>query len=129
MGTFLGFKKGSYSVTPQQNATSEASYGHGNMNYFFVALDDYNNNHISNSVIVSSQQYIGNNIIARIQMSEIFSNTMFNVTSDGIFKTREYLGPVNIEKMHIQLLDKYGDTIDMNNNDISMTIELTQIYS
>ena len=129
LGTFLGFKKGSYSVTPQQNATSEASYGHGKMNYFFVALDDYNNNHVSNSVIVSSHQYIGNNIIARIQMSEIFSNTMFNVTSDGIFKTREYLGPVNIEKMHIQLLDKYGDTIDMNNNDISMTIELTQIYS
>jgi hypothetical protein len=129
LGTFLGFKKGSYSVTPEQNAISEASYGNGKMNYFFVAIDDYNNNYVSNTMITSSQQYIGNNMMARIQMNKINSNTIFNVTADGIFKTREYLGPVNIEKMHIQLLDKYGNVIDMNNNDISMTIELTQIYS
>lgn len=129
LGTFLGFKKGLYSVNPRQNAISEASYGNGKMNYFFIAIDDYNKNYVSNTMIVSSQQYIGNNMMARIPMNEIYSNTMFNVTADGIFKTREYLGPVNIEKMHIQLLDKYGNTIDMNDNDISMAIELTQIYS
>ena len=99
------------------------------MNYFFVSIDDYNNNYVSNTMITSSQQYIGNNMMARIPMNKIHSNTLFNVTADGIFKTREYLGPVNIEKMHIQLLDKYGNTIDMNDNDISMAIELTQIYS
>lgn len=129
LGTFLGFKKGSYSVTPELSAISEAIYGNGKMNYFFIAIDDYNKNYVSNTMIVSSQQYIGNNMMARIPMNEIYSNTLFNVTADGIFKTREYLGPVNIEKLHIQLLDKYGNAIDMNDNDISMAIELTQIYS
>lgn len=144
LGTFLGFKKGTYRVTRKnkyyitnnKDATtyegyleSETSYGNGRINYVFISIDDYNKNCISNPVIASSRQYIGDNIIGRIPITENFTSIMSNNGYDKIFKEREFLGPVNIEKLHIKILDKYGNPVDFNNNDISMAIELIEIYS
>ena len=47
---------------------------------------------------------------------------------DRIFKTREYFGPVKIERLKIQLVDKYGKKINLNKNDFSFTLECTQLY-
>ena len=30
-------------------------------------------------------------------------------------KTREYFGPVNIERLHVSLIDEYGKILDLNN--------------
>ena len=38
--------------------------------------------------------------------------------------TRTYFGPVDIQKLKIQLLDDYGRIVDMNNMDISIAINL-----
>ena len=54
---------------------------------------------------------------------------MLHTASDKIFKQRDYLGPVNLNKFRIKLLDKYGNVLDLNNNDFSMSIEMTQLYS
>ena len=48
--------------------------------------------------------------------------------SDGIFKTREYFGPVKIERLKVQIIDKHGKKIDLNKNDFSFTLECIQIY-
>jgi len=55
-------------------------------------------------------------------------NIIYNNPSDRIFKQRDYFGPVNIEKLHIRLLDRFGDPIDMVNTDYSLAIELTCLY-
>lgn len=144
LGTFLGFKKTFYKIMRQNkeyitnntNATvyegyleSETSYGNGRINYVFISIDDFNKNCITNPVLASSHQYIGDNIIGRIPINQNYTVIMNNNGSDRIFKEREYLGPVSIEKLHIKILDKYGNVIDFNNIDISMAIELTEIYS
>jgi hypothetical protein len=38
---------------------------------------------------------------------------------------REYYGPVNIEKMQIQMLDEYGRIINLNNMDFSFCLTFT----
>ena len=49
-------------------------------------------------------------------------------SSDMVTKTRNYFGPVNIQKLRIQLLDEYGRVINMNNMDYSLCLDFTCIY-
>lgn len=138
LGSFLGFTSTSYSVnstdTNEQNTYKgylecETAYGNGRSNYLFISIEDFNKNCISNPIIASSTQYLGDSVIGRIPITESFGSVMPSNASDKIFKQREYLGPVNIDKFHIKLLDKFNNVIDLNNNDISLALELTEIYS
>ena len=43
-------------------------------------------------------------------------------------KTRKYNGPVNIRNLNIKILDRFGETIELNNMDYSFTLELEVLY-
>lgn len=109
---------------------SESSYGSAVTQYFFLELDDYNRNFTSNTIIAETGggTHLGNNIIARIPMTAPALNTNYTSPSDLIFKQRDYFGPVKIEKLHLRLVDRFGDTLDVQNNDYSVAIELTTTY-
>jgi hypothetical protein len=146
LGWFMGFRKQSYvvtqihrfvdntsysgkSVTYRGFLQSESSYGSSLHNYVFVEINDYNKNFITDSVVsITNNAYIGNNIIARIHITSGSNNIVFNNTADLIFKMREYLGPVNIKRLAIRLLNKFGEPIDLNNNDFSLALEFKILY-
>jgi hypothetical protein len=146
LGWFMGFRKPSYIVTQINTFVdnvsfagksvvylgflqSESSYGSSLHNYVFVEINDYNKNFITDSVVsMTNNAYIGNNIIARIHITSGSNNVVFNNTADLIFKMREYLGPVNIKRLAIRLLNKFGDPIDLNNNDFSLALEFKILY-
>lgn len=109
---------------------SESSYGSAVTQYFFLELDDYNRNFTSNTIIAETGggTHLGNNIIARIPMTAPALNTNYTSPSDLIFKQRDYFGPVKIEKLHLRLVDRFGETLDIQNNDYSVAIELTTTY-
>jgi len=109
---------------------SESSYGRAVTQYFFLELDDYNRNFTSNTIIAETGggTHLGNNVIARIPMTAPALNTNYTSPSDLIFKQRDYFGPVKIEKLHLRLVDRFGDTLDIQNNDYSVAIELTTTY-
>jgi len=48
---------------------------------------------------------------------------------DNIYKKREYFGPVNIERLHIKFIDKFGDYLDLKHCDYSLSLEFEQLYS
>ena len=109
---------------------SESSYGSSVAQYFFLELDDYNRNFTTNTIIAETGggTHLGNNIIARIPITAPSLNINHANPSDLIFKQRDYFGPVKIEKLHLHLIDKYGETLDIQNNDYSVAIELTTTY-
>ena len=109
---------------------SESSYGSSVMQYFFLELDDYNRNFTTNTIIAETGggTHLGNNVIARIPITSPSLNINHSNPSDMIFKQRDYFGPVKIEKLHLHLIDKYGETLDIQNNDYSVAIELTTTY-
>ena len=77
----------------------------------------------------TGENAIGDNILGRISIDESFSTVLYHKLFDPIFKQRDYMGPVNLNKFRIKILDKYGNVIDMNNNDISLSLEITILYS
>jgi hypothetical protein len=136
-GWNLGFRKKSYQFDPTFTGpyviTSESSYGSLFDNYFFIEIDDYQRNFVTDSIVsvvkTNNVGYLGKNIIARIPISTSFNVITLNNVSDGLFKTRDYFGPVRLEKLHIRLLDRFGQVISLNQNDFSMMIELKELFS
>jgi hypothetical protein len=134
-GWNLGFRKKTYDGNSSNGyiVVSEASYGSSFDNYFFIEIDDYQRNVVTDSIVsvvkTLNTGYLGKNIIARIPISTSFNVVTFNNASDGLFKTRDYFGPVRLEKLRIRLLDRFGQVISLNQNDFSMMIELKELFS
>ncbi len=96
--------------------------------YLFLVVDDFNNNVNTNMFSAFNSSILSKNILARISIK----GTVFSILSDDskhITSTvREYFGPVNIEKLRIQLLDEYGRILEMNNMDFSMALNIKSVY-
>ena len=148
LGWMLGFRKSRYVVNRtnvklsysdnEKNAityvgylSSESSFGSMD-NYLFIEIDDYHNNFTTDTVIstnTATSSYIGKNILARITVSSGSNSIINNNAGDYIFRTRDYFGPIKLEKMNIRLLNRFGDVINLNMNDYSFALEITQLYS
>ena len=109
---------------------AEITYGSNVSDYFYVYVDDYNNNYYNTiTAITNDETYFENNILAKININGNFNQILFGNGSDLILKNREYFGPVNIEKLHIMLLDIYGKPYNLNNNNYSFALEFTILYT
>jgi hypothetical protein len=51
-----------------------------------------------------------------------------NDNNNSLAKIRRYNGPVNLSKIQIKVLDKFGNVIDLNNMDFSLTLEMEILY-
>lgn len=110
---------------------SESTYGGNVQNYIYLEIDDFNRNFVTNTFYCENSYgtYLGNNIMGRISVSSGMNTIVTNTASDLLFKTREYFGPIRLEKLHIRLLNKYGDLVPLNANDFSLMLELDVLYS
>lgn len=117
-------------VTYHAYLEGESSYGSTIWHYIYVDVDDYNKNFITNSIIAQTgDSYLGFNILGRITISSGHLTIVNDNAGDMMFKSREYLGPVRLEKLTIRLLDKFGNVIILNQNDYSIALELEVLYN
>ena len=144
-GWMLGFRKEEYIITHSDNyinitdasyeivfnafLSSESMYIITSDSYIFLEIDDYHNNFATNTLIsTNSTSYLGKNILARIVLKNGTNTIITDTTGDGIFKRREYFGPIKLEKLKIRLLNKFGDVIDLKNSDYSFVLGLKLLY-
>jgi hypothetical protein len=92
--------------------------------YIYLCINDFQNN-VKNTVITDNSI---DNILGRISISKDPFHVLIDSDSDKIFKTREYFGPVTLQKLHIQLKNKYGEIIDINDENFNFALEINQIY-
>jgi hypothetical protein len=127
LGWMLGFRFGQYEGNTSY--VSEAPYILKSPRYIFLRIDDYNNT--SNESIVSAfnSSISTNNILAKISNAEHINDNIFMMTLEDKFvsgcKERTYSGPVDIEKLRIQLIDEFGRIVNLNGSDFSFSLEFT----
>jgi len=127
LGWTLGFRLMNYlNVTC---ITSEGLYDGGGDRYIYVSVNDYQNNVNENNVVCFDKSILDEYVIAKIPLV----NGKFSITSNdynglSLSKIRRYNGPVNIRRLHIKLMDKFGEIIDLNNMDYSLTFEMEILY-
>lgn len=104
---------------------SEGQYDTQNPRYIYLVVDDYNHNSHNSLVAAFNSSLLSKHILARISLKQ--GNNNLSSNDYGLAATpptRSYFGPVDIQKLKIQLLDDYGRIVDMNNMDISIAINL-----
>lgn len=125
-GWLIGFRQGYY-----ENALTYISEGIIDVigpRYIYLVVDDFNNNVLDGFYGAFTSSILNKNILARISL---IGNVFTSMTKDNfnlITTTRQYFGPVDIQKLQIQLLDEYGRTLDLNNMDYSFCLTFQTIY-
>ena len=125
-GWILGFRLANY-CDIKEKIQSEALFDGGGDRYIYVSINDYQYNNNTLNTVCFDKSILNEEIIAKIPM--INGKLSLVVTEDNpLTKIRRYTGPVNISKLHIKILDKFGNIIDLNNMDYSITLELEILY-
>jgi hypothetical protein len=126
LGWTIGFRNVEYSCST--NYTTEGIYNSVASDYIFFVLNDFNHSQSQNILAMYSKSYIGNNILAMIPLTSHSFHICFDSGADFIEKKREYFGPVNLQRLKIELRNQYGELLDLNNMDFSFSLEVELGY-
>ena len=125
-GWLMGFREGYY-----ENNVSYISEGIIDLvgtKYIYLVVDDFNNSVNDGFYGAFTTSILNKNILARISLQ----GSVFSVLSQSNFllttTPRQYFGPVDIQKLQIQLLDEYGRILNLNNMDYSFCLTFQTIY-
>lgn len=126
-GWMIGYRKSHYSNLLYY--VSESIIDLTGPKYFFLIVDDFNQNTNINFINTSKYGLLPDNIIARISVKcPVFSSQAQNDYS-VYSEPRYYYGPVNVSKLRVKVIDEYNRIINLNSNDFSFTLRMTTIYS
>ena len=141
LGWQLGFRSGEYqgetypSGTHGNNAfISEGVCFINGPQYVYVSINDYNNSsnnffRAAFSESILSPHILGRlNITSALQSNKVYKSGQDDNYNDSLNRTREYFGPVDIQRLTIQLLDEFGRVIDLNNMDWSFVLSFICLY-
>jgi hypothetical protein len=126
LGWILGFREGYYENNKVY--VGEAVMDTSGPKYMYLVIDDYHNNVNDNFYSAFNSSLLNKNILARISFNASAFNSVTQNNLSLITTSRQYFGPVDIEKFKIQLLDEYGRIIDLNNMDFSFCLTMQLIY-
>jgi hypothetical protein len=77
---------------------------------------------------VLPEAVINDNILALVPITSPKFTSTFDDNSDFIYKTRNYNGPIDIQKISIKILNAQGQLVYLHNFDYSFNLQITTIY-
>ena len=126
LGWLLGFRNGIYSGN--SSYVSEGVIDLIGPRYIYVSIDDFNNSVLNSFYGAFNSSIINKNILARITLQQGSFNIFAQNNLTSLTTPRAYFGPVDIQRLHVQLLDEYGRVINLNNMDFSFCLTFETIY-
>jgi hypothetical protein len=126
IGMNLGFLKRKYEGA--LSYTSETLIEPANIRYLYLAIDDFNNNVNNHFISAFNQSILSPNILARISVKGSYFSLMMETDLLNSTEPRKYFGPVDIQKLHIQVYDDHGRILDTNNSNFSCCILFKMLY-
>lgn len=126
-GWLLGFRNGVY--INNYTYVSEGMIDLLGPKYAYLVVDDFNNNVNNSFYSAFNSSLLNKNILSRISLQSFGKFTSLSENNLAVITfPRQYFGPVDIQKLHIQLLDEYGRIMDLNNMDYSFCLTLQSTY-
>lgn len=126
LGYQMGFRKMVYkNVTTIQ---SESHFDPTYSDYVYFTLNDYAGSQSSNVYGILPNSTLDKNILAVIPITTPQNTNTFDNNANFIYKTRNYIGPVDIGKITIGLVNQFGQEIDLHFTDFAFTLQVQAIY-
>ena len=132
LGWLLGYRLGVYKGA---SIISEGVCYTVGPKYMFLCINDHNNNVNNYFTSAFARSVLQKDILARINLANVLQdNGVYKSGQDDGFSTqinrsRNYFGPVNIQRLKITLLDEYGRVIDLNFMDWSFALAFECQYN
>jgi hypothetical protein len=129
LGWALGFRKPSYVIAQTNGSIISESIAQMDWKYLYLALDEFSNGNQNSFASQMSSSLINKNIIAKIVLNKttfdfgtiLATNANYgNLMSD----IRSYNGKIDIQKLNVQLLNEYGNVVNLNGADFSVGIQI-----
>ena len=139
MGWLFGFTKIKYTfltdyvsvatTTKEIGFNPEAPFDCTGTKFFLLEVNDYNNNAPAVLKYNIQDKYTFNvkDILAKIPNTSMTYCIIFEDSSDRVFKSRNYFGPVKLNKLRIRLLDDNGRIVNLNNSDVVISLEIESL--
>ena len=139
MGWLFGFTKSKYTFLKDYVSVAttikeigfnpEAPFDCTGTKFFLLEVNDYNNNSPAVLKYNIQDKYTFNvkDILAQIPNTATTYCIIFEDSSDRIFKSRNYFGPVKLNKLRIRLLDDNGRLVHLNNSDVVLSLEIESL--
>ncbi len=139
LGWMLGFRHGEYKNIELYGEdagsdkpiefVSEGLFDGAGKRYLYISLNDYNLSRSTTNIIFLNNSYIEKDIIGKMYLwdGKFQVNIQDNDEIENL-KKRIYHGPVNIKRIHLKILDSYGEIIYLNNMDFSFALEFEILY-
>jgi hypothetical protein len=127
LGWLMGFREGYY-----ENNTAYVSVGIIDLSgpkYIYLVIDDFNNSVNDGFYGAFTSSILNKNILARISLQGSVFTTFEQNNLLLVTTSRQYFGPVDIQKIQVQLLDEYGRILNLNNMDYSFCLTFQTIYN
>lgn len=142
LGWQLGFRSGEYVVKSEDNTInldggsiiSEGVCFVNGPQYCYIVVNDYNNSSNNFFRAAFAESILSPNILGRInltkglQTNKVYKSGQDDNYNDSLNRTREYFGPVDIQRLSVQILDEYGRVLDLNNMDWSFILSFVCLY-
>jgi len=129
LGYLLGFKN-DYYYAETSKILAEYPPKLSNISgckYYYLMVNDFNNNVNDYLIGNLTESFINKNILARITCN-CDTDTILFENKNIMMCRRNYFGPVDIDRFHIQLLNEYGNLVDLQGYDFNMSIEFKIQY-
>jgi hypothetical protein len=130
LGWLLGFRQQSYIIPSNSSITSESIADFNQPRYLYLVVDEYGGSGKQNSFICPlPKSLINKQILARITMD--YKNFPFGsvlTANSGIgyllSDSRSYTGKKDLQKLGVELVNEYGNTVNLNGLDFSAALEI-----
>jgi hypothetical protein len=129
LGWLLGFRDVSYNISSGSSTYSDALYDLNGTRYLYLAIDEFTRGNQHSFISPLPKSLINKNIIARISLDShsyefgsIYSANRMHGTLISDF--RNYSGKADLQKLNIQLLNEYGNPVNLNGLDFSFSMEV-----
>ena len=137
LGWLLGFRTPTFTFTGAElenfidnGLTSTAVANLSGPRYLYLVVDEFTSSGNQSSFVSPlPNSLINKNILARISVSKQdypFGSILPANLSNGLLMTdvRSYTGKVDIQKLNIQLVNEFGNVIDLNGDDFSLCLKI-----
>jgi hypothetical protein len=129
LGWCLGFREPSYTIANGATLVSEGIVDMNNTRYLFLVVDEFRQSNPNSFVSPLSNSLISKNVLARITLTPAtvsFGSVLTANTFNGLLLSdqRVYSGKTDLQKLNIQLVDEWGNIVDMNQIDFSFCLEI-----
>ena len=130
LGWMLGFRKQSYTIGANSSITSEGIADFNQPRYLYLVVDEYGGSGKQNSFICPlPKSLINKHILARITMDYVnfpFGSVLLANALNGylLSDSRSYTGKKDLQKLNVELVNEYGNTVNLNGLDFSVALEI-----